>query len=372
MKVRPNSTNRLYTGSTLQSKKYYSDENERFRRISTARSARWPKIIPRPKLLGRQVFFRLAKKGPDLGRRTSSTWHMLQSLDQSCFTWKRGWTKNDSNGGIYLQKTPCKDAFFFGYFHGGMTTVSSHTYILRNPTSGLYIFRVQARQRFFRLEALGLFLVLGVRQQRPRHGMLPNTPWPAGCSSGVGGFKVIPKLHFRLEVIGLIHLWCLESVSYHRMFVVWLQGNTPPKTNISSENQWLEIGRFIFLLGCHIFRRYVGFREGNFNCRKINANANQSTCAIFTLSRPTFTGRWCCPQFSSATSWKVFMNLDQYGHVSNFYIHHGWIADFLANKWRHIWHNSLGSLQGNVSFLIRNLAGNEHLGMAKTVAIGEG
>lgn len=159
--------------------------------------------------------------------------------------------------------------------------------------------------------------------------------------------------------------WCLEPLSYHRTFVVQLQGIHPLKLT-SSENQWLEIGRFIFLLGCHVFRGYVGFREGDFNCRKINANANQSTCAIFTLSYlPTFTGRWCCPQLSSATSWKVFMNLDQYGHVSIFYIHHGWIAGFLTNKWRHIWHNSLGSLQGNVSFLIRNLAGNEHLGMAK-------
>lgn len=57
------------------------------------------------------------------------------------------------------------------------------------------------------------------------------------------------------------------------------------------------------------------------------------------------------------------MNLDQYGHVSIFNIHHGWIGGFLENKWRHIF--ALGSLQGNVSFLIRNLAGNEHLGMAK-------
>ena len=99
--------------------------------------------------------------------------------------------------------------------------------------------------------------------------MLPNTPWPAGCSSGVGGFKV-PTIE------------------------------------------------------CLLFTGY--------NCRKTNANAKQSTCAIFTLPCPTFTGRWCCPQLSSATSWKVFMNLDQYGHVSIFNIHHGWIGGFFGKQ----------------------------------------
>lgn len=51
MKVCPNSTKAIEVPCK---QKKYSDENELFHRISTAR---WPKIIPRPKLLGRQVFF---------------------------------------------------------------------------------------------------------------------------------------------------------------------------------------------------------------------------------------------------------------------------------------------------------------------------
>ena len=51
--------------------------------------------------------------------------------------------------------------------------------LIYNPTSGLYIFRVQTRQRFFRLEALGLFLLLGVRQQQ-------QTPWDAAQHAMAG------------------------------------------------------------------------------------------------------------------------------------------------------------------------------------------
>lgn len=56
-----------------------------------------------------RFFFRLAKKGPTLVEEPA-----LRGIccNQSIRVVSLGW-KNDSNGGIYLQKTPCKDVCFF-------------------------------------------------------------------------------------------------------------------------------------------------------------------------------------------------------------------------------------------------------------------
>ena len=53
-------------------------------------------------------------------------------------------------------------------------------HILRNPTSGLYIFRVQARQRFFRLEALDLFSSFRCQ------ATAASTPWDAAQHAMAG------------------------------------------------------------------------------------------------------------------------------------------------------------------------------------------
>lgn len=149
--------------------------------------------------------------------------------------------------------------------------------------------------------------------------MLPNTPCPAGCSSGVGGFN--------LEVIRLIHLWCLESIILPSNVCRLIAGYTPPKTNISSGNQWLEDS---FSFWDAIFSGAM-LASGRVTLTAERYMLMQSRALVQYSPFPTFTGRWCCPQLSSATSWKAFMNLDQYGHVSIF-LHPSWLDCWLFGK----------------------------------------